>query len=210
MLGLPYPGGPEISKLANKERSETESKDFERSGLPRRKPTGQEIRGPEKSLLCVEMIKLPRPMIYSKDYDFSFSGLKTAVLYLIRDIKKATKKETLDKKIIQEIARDTEDAIVEILTKKTFKAVQEYKIKTLLLGGGVSANKRLQEVFQNNIDAINAERAKAEKINFYLPRRDITMDNALMIALASFYTKKTIKNPRSLSSLKANGNLRLN
>ncbi len=118
MMGLPYPGGPVISSLAQKAREE------------KLRITNYEL-----------LIKLPRPMIYTKDYDFSFSGLKTAVLYLIRDLKEKDP-NILDKiKIKQSVAKEFEDAVVETLTHKTIKAIKQYKIKTLIVGGGVSANK---------------------------------------------------------------------
>lgn len=115
MLGLPYPGGPEISKLAKTERKKN-------SGL-----------------MELSEVTLPRPMIHSKDFDFSFSGLKTAVLYYIRDY------GPLTEKMKNEIAREFEDAVVDVLVSKTLKAVKTYKIKTLIVGGGVSANTYLQK-----------------------------------------------------------------
>ena len=78
-------------------------------------------------------------MMHTKDYDFSFSGLKTAVLYLLRDTK------NVDDKFKQMVAREFEDAVADVLTHKTMKAMEEYKAKTLILGGGVSANKHLQK-----------------------------------------------------------------
>ena len=166
MLSLPYPGGPEISKLAEKERENND----------------------------ISSIQLPRPMLHSKDYDFSFSGLKTAVLYMIRDIGK------LDDKIKSKIAREFEDAVVEVLTYKTIKAIKEYKIKTLIVGGGVSANKYLQEMMQKKIK----ENKLKTKVHF--PSSQLTGDNALMIAIAGYFQ---YKNKKSRLPIKANGNLSL-
>jgi len=172
MLDLPYPGGPEISRLADIERENNISSD----------------------------IILPRPMIHSKDYDFSFSGLKTAVLYLIRDLQKENPNVLEDINIKQKIAREFEDAVVEVLVYKTIKAIKEYKIKTLIVGGGVSANKYLQEMMLKKIK----ENKLKTKVHF--PSRELTGDNALMIAIAGYFG---IKNKKSRSPIKANGNLQL-
>ncbi len=153
MLGLPYPGGPAISLLAETER---------------RKNTSNEV-------------VFPRPMIHSKDYDFSFSGLKTAVLYYIRDHGPLT--ENLKSKI----AKEFEDASVEVLVTKTIRAVQEYKIKTLIVGGGVSANTHLQKMLKKKMRGI------APKTDIYFPIQKLTADNALMIAIAGYFSSKNKK-----------------
>jgi N6-L-threonylcarbamoyladenine synthase len=163
MLGLPYPGGPEISKLAHDQR---EKKKIDTS------------------------ISLPRPMIHSKDYDFSFSGLKTAVLYMIRDGGKLTKQ------FKAKIAREFEDAAIEVLVAKTARAVQEYKVQTLIIGGGVSANTHLQETLKN----------KLKDTKLYFPTKGLSTDNALMIAIAGYFQSQK-KNSRM--PMKANGNLKL-
>jgi len=175
MLDLPYPGGPEISKLAEKERKE-----------------GYTFEKVYFSGLFEEKIKLPRPMIHSKDFDFSFSGLKTAVLYLIRDLKKK-----LNDDIKQKIAKEFEDAVVDVLTFKTFKAVDKHKIKSLIIGGGVSANRHLQNNFKNKI--------KKEKIDIdlFLPTKKLSTDNALMISIVGYFNYKNKKR----HPLKAKGGL---
>ena len=182
MLGLPYPGGPEVSKMAKEERAD-------------RNNISSEI--PE--------IVLPRPMIHSKDYDFSFSGLKTAVLYLIRDLKKEHSNilENVGMRIKQKIACEFENAVVETLVYKTIKAVKEYKIQTLIVGGGVSANTYLQEVMKNKIK----ENKLKTKVHF--PSKQLTGDNALMIAIAGYYQAKNKKFVKNLNSIKAEGNLSL-
>ena len=138
-------------------------------------------------------------MIYSKDYDFSFSGLKTAVLYLIRDI------GDLTDEIKRKIACEFENAAIEVLIHKTIKAIKQYNIKTLIVGGGVSANSYLQDEMKKKI--------KKEKLKtkVFFPSRSLTGDNALMIAIAGFYqykNKKYVKSYKSLK-LKANGNMSL-
>lgn len=182
MLDLPYPGGPEISKMANIERNERQRSDLR----------NQPEVGP---------LSLPRPMIYSKDYDFSFSGLKTAVLYLIRDLKEKNLNILNDINTKQKIACEFENAVVETLVYKTIRAIKEYKIKTLIVGGGVSANTYLQKVMT---EKIKENKLKA-KIHF--PTKKLTGDNALMIAIAGYFQIKNKKFVKNINSIKAEGNL---
>lgn len=171
MLGLPYPGGPQISRLAE--------------------------TIPDKS----SRFPLPRPMFNSDNFDFSFSGLKTAVLYTIKKIPRLTQK------IKAEIANEFENAVVEVLLKKTLRAVQKHKARTIILGGGVSANKRLREYFQNM--------AKENNIELLLPNPTLSTDNALMIAIAAYCrvikpNKKTeLTTIKQKNSLSAHGTLTL-
>ena len=170
MLDLPYPGGPEISKLAEASRK-------------------------DKQIVKDEKIKLPRPMIHSNDFDFSFSGLKTAVLYLIRDMKK------IDDNKKKQIAREFEDASIEVLTSKTIKAMKKYSADTLIVGGGVSANMHLRRELESKI--------KNEKFQVYFPTKELSTDNAIMIGLVGIYkflkTKKGVR--YNSKQLVATGNL---
>ncbi len=125
ILGLGYPGGPIISQLATK------------FGGCRTKFGGCRTS---------QELKLPRPMIYTKDYDFSFSGLKTAVLYADRRVKNKTKQYK------QEMAAEVQQAIIDVLIKKTLKAVKNFKVKTIILGGGVTANKELRKQFKEKLE----------------------------------------------------------
>lgn len=167
ILGLPYPGGPAISKLATKERKEFPNK---KTSYP-----------------------LPRPMIHSKDLNFSFSGIKTAVLYTVREIPELTDG------IKQEIAREFEDAVTEVLIKKTKKALEEYSAETVIIGGGVSANKKIRDDF--------SKLAYDMDIKFLLPEVSAATDNAFMIALAGFINISSGRKPES--KFVANGNLSL-
>lgn len=177
MMGLPYPGGPEISRLAGIER--------------------------ENVVPGSLTITLPRPMIYSKDYDFSFSGLKTAVLYLIRDLKEKNPNVLGDINIKQKIAKEFEDATVETLVHKTIKAIKQYKIQTLIVGGGVSANTYLQEQMGLKI------KKEKLKVKVHFPSKSLTGDNALMIAIAGYYQAKNKKFAKNIDKIKAEGNLSL-
>ncbi len=202
MLGLPYPGGPEISKLANIER---ENSALGRLGSATARARGifqqKNIRAPQSTISSE--ITLPRPMMYSKDFDFSFSGLKTAVLYLIRDLKEKNPNILEENNTKQKIAREFEDAIVETLVYKTIKAIKEYKIKTLIVGGGVSANTYLQEVMKKEI------KSNMLKTKVHFPTKSLTGDNAIMIAIAGYFQYKNKKVKKNLDSIKAKGNLSL-
>lgn len=203
MLGLPYPGGPQISKLATIARR-NESSNFSRSGS-----SSSLVRGPEKLELSLKQITFPRPMIHSKNYDFSFSGLKTAVLYLIRDLQKKDSDILQNDKIKKEIAKEFEDAVVETLVFKTIKAIKEYEIKTLIVGGGVSANTYLQKQLKNEVEKLNFSSSTTKKINIHFPSQKLTGDNALMIAIAGYFQYQNKKIIKNINSIKAKGNLSL-
>ena len=138
---------------------------------------------------------LPRPMLYSKNLDFSFSGLKTAVLYLIKKI------GVLDEKIKSKIALEFENAVVETLVYKTKKAKDLYKAKTIMIGGGVACNLHLQR---------ELKRIFKKEVKLLLPEKELTGDNSIMIGMAGYlnYIKNKKKVPK-LDSIKVDGNLRL-
>ena len=137
LLGLGYPGGAALSKLAEK-------------GL--------------------KHFKLPRPLLHSNGLDFSFSGLKTAVLYLVRKQKKLTKEIKAD------IAYAFEDSITDVLVKKTIQALKQEGLKRVIISGGVGANKTLRE-------KIIAE-CNQNEFECFFPDLTFCTDNGAMIALA--------------------------
>jgi N6-L-threonylcarbamoyladenine synthase len=198
MLGLPYPGGPEISKLAEQERMSLIP--LLRGGSLARRG-GKFIHLPLKGTPQEEnnSIQLPRPMLYSKNFNFSYSGLKTAVLYIIRDMGGL---QNIDDKTKMQIALEFENAAIECLVYKTEKAIEKYKIKTLIVAGGVSANKYLRSEM--------AKLAKKEKIKLLFPPKELTGDNSVMIGIAGYlnYLKNKKKVPE-IDGIKATGNLRL-
>lgn len=120
---------------------------------------------------------LPRPMWDSKDYDFSFSGLKTAVLREVQAIK------ILDDKTIANLCASVEQAIVDVLVKKTIQAATEYDVRSILLGGGVAANKKLRNQLQFEIRNLTFE------IGLFAPPAQLCTDNGAMIAAAAFFTQ---------------------
>ena len=162
MLGLGYPGGPIISKIA--------------SEFKLRRPTSE----------FGETIMLPRPMIHSKDYDFSFSGLKTAVLYAIRDKGQGAR----DKKYVQQMCFEVQQAIIDVLIKKTFQAAKDFNAKAIILGGGVSANQELRKQFTEHLSYNFTTLYKSKtgiKLIFSDPK--LSTDNALMIAVAGYFNR---------------------
>ena len=120
---------------------------------------------------------LPRPMLKDKSYDFSFSGLKTAVLYET----KSKKHNFRNKKRVADMSASFEQATIDVLIKKTTKAAKEYKVKTVLLAGGVAANKRLRTDLKNEL------KNELPKVKFLLPDLNYCTDNAVMIAVAGYF-----------------------
>ncbi len=194
MLGLPYPGGPHISKLAEISRGNVVSGRLAQPDEASRAKIQQDFMCADGNNIPLEISKpkFPRPMIHSKDYNFSFSGLKTAVLYYIRD--NPIKNE--DDKMA--IACAFEDAAVEVLIKKITTAINECGATHLLLGGGVSANKYLSSEL-NKI-------SKENNFEIYEPLKELTGDNAVMIAIAGYFHQDEIMKSENI---KANGNLKL-
>ncbi len=168
LLGIAYPGGPEISKLAEEYKKIKNKKEISFS--------------------------LPRPMINSKNLDFSFSGLKTAVLMEVK------KRKKLNKNFKRELSFEFENAVSEVLIKKTKKALEKYKIKSLIIGGGVSANNNLRK----NFKALEKE---YKNLKVFLPEKKYTGDNALMIAVAGFFRYKNKNFPKNVK--KVDGKLNL-
>lgn len=200
MLELPYPGGPEISKLANIGR-EKGNQTFQGRNFSAKKFAQSSSRRPAESLQGLFPFSLPRPMLHSKNLDFSFSGLKTAVLYLIRDLKKENPNVFKDEKIKQAIALEFENAVVETLVYKTKKATEKYNIQTVIVAGGVSANKYLKKEMQKLVK---------DKQTLYFPNKKLSGDNALMIGVAGYF-KFTASKGKMIKPhrIKAEGGLRL-
>ena len=139
VMGLPYPGGPVLSKLAE-------------SGDP-------------------EAFKLPRPLLHSGDLDFSFAGLKTAVLTQAKKLGDELDARKAD------LAASAQAAIVEVLVKKTLNALKQTGMNRVVVAGGVGANKQLRE-------QLNRECAK-RKIRVHYPELHLCTDNGAMIAMAA-------------------------
>ncbi len=141
-LGLSYPGGPEIDKLAQK-------------GNP-------------------QAIDFPRIFLEKDSYDFSFSGLKTAVLNYINGEKQKGREI-----VIQDVAASFQEAVVDVLVDKTFRLAREKKSKKIVIAGGVAANKGLRDSLE--------KRGKKEGIEIFYPSRILCTDNAAMIGSAAYF-----------------------
>ena len=116
-----------------------------------------------------EAVKLPRPMLHSGDFDFSFSGLKTAVLTRVREIGEPDAQQRAD------IAHGFQQAIVEVLVRKALRAVRDSGLRRLVVAGGVGANRELRR-------QLDVSAAKA-KIEVFYPELEFCTDNGAMIAL---------------------------
>lgn len=181
LLDLPYPGGPQISKLA-----------FESD----------------------EVIPFPRPMLDAPNYNFSFSGLKTAVLYYLQEISKQNTSKDKEKGSLNQyrfgnlphatkasIARSFEEAVVDVLVTKAMRAVKKYGCKTVSLSGGVAANRRLR--------ATLSEQCRVNSVEFIVPDFKLCTDNAEMIAIAAYFKLRAGSKPVPYSKIKADSSWEL-
>ena len=181
LLELGYPGGPAVSRYAAAYREKNpKSQILKSKQILNSKSEIQNNRTIEQSNNGA--IVFPRPILNDGTFNFSFSGLKTAVLTEV------IKLRTMDYKLpTEEICAAFEDAAVDVLTTKTMRAVLKYKPKGVILAGGVSANRRLQEELARKMNEYNEKLEETDQINFYLPPRDMTGDNAAMIGLAAYF-----------------------
>ena len=168
ILGLGYPGGPAIARLANIDSKPVRAK-----------------------------IKLPRPMIYQKNYDFSFAGLKTAVLY---DFRSRSEKERTEKKYIRAMCSEIQQAIIDVLIKKTLKAAGEFGARSIILAGGVASNQELRRQMRERI------KSQMPKVGFFVPPKNLCNDNGAMIALTAFFHQEMAT--KDLQRIKANAKLK--
>lgn len=171
LLNLGYPGGPIVSLRAAKLKSKNEKL----------------------------KILFPRPMEKSGDFNFSYSGLKTAVLYKIKDLKNSGVKITDE--VINEICYEFQQAAIDILVKKTLRAAKELGAKSVFLSGGVSANKLLREKLHATATELGLE--------YRQPPMEYTTDNAAMIAIAghSAFKNSKQKTAKLWQSVKMDANL---
>ena len=147
VMGLPYPGGPHIDRLASQ-------------GDPTR-------------------FKFAKPHVAGLDY--SFSGLKTSFLYTLRDAS-ATDPDFI-KNNMADLAASLQTTIINILIDKLAKAVKQTGVKTVAIGGGVSAN--------SGVRAAIADFCKRRKLKAFIPQRAFTTDNAAMVAIAGYFKFKS-------------------
>jgi len=141
---------------------------------------------------------LPRPMMNRQNFDFSFSGLKTAVLY---EVKKQDPKEINDG-YINDMAASFQQAAIDVLISKTIKAAKKYNVKNVMLSGGVAANKELRSQIEQ------AVKKELLNVSFKMPEIKLCTDNAAMICAAAFFRKKLIPK-QGWFYINANSNLKL-
>ncbi len=173
LLGLGYPGGPVIAAEAAKMGT-----------VP----------------IWGQSPKLPRPMINSGDFDFSFSGLKTAVLYLVphpsaMHFKKCKALSLKGEGFISAVCAEVQQAIIDVLVTKTIRAAREFKARSVILAGGVAANSQLRKQLESRVQSLRS------KVNFLVPPKNLCTDNAAMIAAAGYFkfikTQEHKKHPSS-------------
>jgi len=174
ILGLGYPGGPAVAKEAMKIKK-------------------YNLETP-----------LPRPMIKSDNFNFSFSGLKTAVLYLVKKNEKLLK----SKAFVSAVCQEFQQAVCDVLILKTMRAAKKYNPETIMLAGGVSANSELRRQLGEAIKKDLPDTA------YCIPETKYSIDNAAMIAIAASFRyklkKNTIKLKNNWKNLETNANLKLN
>jgi len=173
LLGLPYPGGPEIDVRAATFKETSHSEQLKAADI------------------------LPRPMFNSGDYHFSFSGLKTAVLYKVRDYQKnvllsggmkasditkdAYESVDLPEEFVASMCYAFQEAACDVLIKKTLEAAREYNVQSILLTGGVSANKYLRAQLEEKVYT------QMPQVSVHIPELAYCLDNGAMIAAAAAY-----------------------
>lgn len=172
LLNLGYPGGPIISKLASKFR---------------------EISSINNQ---VSNIVFPRPIINDGTFNFSFSGLKTAVLLKVREIE--SREGSIKDEEKEAVAAAFEEAVADVLTKKTRLAFEKYNPKYIAFAGGVSANNYLKERIKTALP----------EVPFLSPAKNLSGDNAAMIGIAAYYHILQ-KDTKSWQEIKVNSNLEL-
>ncbi len=155
LLGLGYPGGPTIALAAKK--------------FQKRKTKNQ--------------FKLPKPMLHEDNFDFSFSGLKTAVL---NEVKKLKEKRQFKELNINQLADEIQEAITDVLVSKTKKAAERHEVNSILLAGGVTANARLREKFKSTFS--NSQ--------LFIPKPRLCTDNATFIAANAFFNYQPVPWPK--------------
>lgn len=177
ILNLGYPGGPIVAQRAQKFKNQNQKK--------------------------TQNIKLPRPMINSDNLDFSFSGLKTAVLYLTKKNAQLLK----DDLFVNEACHEFQQAVIDVLIKKTIKAARKYQPQTVMIAGGVSANLELKKQMEK------ALKKDFPQIIFRVPELGYSVDNAAMIATAGYFRWQRETNKKvfleNWKELKTDANLKL-
>lgn len=159
ILGLGYPGGPAVSRRALQAQETTNLQPITHNLQP-----------------------LPRPMLHSPDFNFSFSGLKTAVLYVVQKFRKEntlSDDAPLPETFVNALCAEFQQSAIDVLVHKTIKAAKRFEAKTIILAGGVSANTELRKQLGESITS------SLPHVQYKVPEMKYSVDNAAMIATAA-------------------------
>ncbi len=146
MLGLPYPGGPQVDKIAQ-------------AGNP-------------------NAIQFPRSFLPDDEFGFSFSGIKTAVLYYLRKRQLTPLKNPIGEKLLADICASFQASVIDVLIEKTFSAAKKFSVTEIAIAGGVSANSALRSRMTNE--------AEKNGMKIFIPKFEYCTDNAAMIAVVGY------------------------
>jgi N6-L-threonylcarbamoyladenine synthase len=169
LLGLGYPGGPVIERISK-------------------------FQTPNSKL----KVEFPRPMIKQKNYDFSFAGLKTAVLY---DFLKRPEKVRKSREYKILVAKEVQQAVIDVLISKTLRATKEFRAKSIILGGGVVANGELRKQFLKNC------KLQMANCKLIFPQKELCTDNGTMVAIAGYFNRE--KATKNFDKIVAEPNLKM-
>jgi N6-L-threonylcarbamoyladenine synthase len=136
-------------------------------------------------------IRFPRPSLSKNSLDFSFSGLKTAVVNYVKSHPEPSKR--YPEELVRDIVSSFQEAVIDVLLKNTIRAALDQKLKRIVLSGGVAANRHLRKRMK--------EIAQEEKLSVYIPSPFFCTDNAAMIGVVGYeYLKRGIRSPLSLNA----------
>ncbi len=136
-------------------------------------------------------IRFPRPVLSKKSLDFSFSGLKTSVVNYVKANPPSS--AGYPENLIKDIVSSFQEAVVDVLVKKTIQAARDQKLKRIVLSGGVAANQRLRQRMKEELSEL--------KLKLYLPSPSFCTDNAAMVGVVGYeYLKRGIHSPLSLNA----------
>lgn len=177
LLDLPYPGGIHVSRLAEKARRNAYRVVPGQSTVP---------------------LSFPRPMLKSPDLDFSFSGLKTAVLYFVRSLPQLNDYQK------GRIALEFEDAVADVIVEKSKRALTLHNARSFVIGGGVSANATIRK----RLEILTQE--QFPNVKLFLPSFELTTDNAVMIGMAGYFRALEMgETPENHAHIRAEGSLKM-
>lgn len=210
MLGLPYPGGPAVSRKADAFRERNDELRMMNDESNQNSEI-KELEIQSKFENKNSKFSFPRPMLKSGNYQFSFSGLKTSVLYFLKKNEEKMKDETF----IDEVCHEFQEAVVDVLVEKSKRAIEEFHPKTFVIAGGVSANVRLRNQLRNMIEKINSTKNSGStpvftgveplftpSCVFMMPEFSYSLDNAAMIGAAAAFRFDRMSDERKKSLAK--------